>query len=224
MDLPRGIASGLIEAQHVLAEVRGIAFTYFTAADVVRHPLVGRIVEAYEAAEARSQASRSGASCARTGCGYRASPRKLSPGCRGARAGALSSGASPIRWTSRAYNLEALDHRCTGSRCATDTAIRWNERRSTLEPRLPRQGLPDGCADLQLCEQTRCARRCRALRARNPARSRARRKPMYDHLAHLIVHASCTLTGISPRQRRRRTAPCAREEQILKSLGKRAPY
>ena len=55
MDLPRGTASGLIEAQHVLAEVRGIAFTYFTAADVVRHPLVGRIVEAYEAAEERAQ-------------------------------------------------------------------------------------------------------------------------------------------------------------------------
>ncbi|MGZ8994770.1 MAG: PhoH family protein, partial [Burkholderiaceae bacterium] len=35
MDLPRGTTSGLIEAQHVLAEVRGIAFTYFTAADVV---------------------------------------------------------------------------------------------------------------------------------------------------------------------------------------------
>jgi phosphate starvation-inducible PhoH-like protein len=31
--------------------VRGIAFTYFTAADVVRHPLVARIVEAYERAE-----------------------------------------------------------------------------------------------------------------------------------------------------------------------------
>jgi phosphate starvation-inducible PhoH-like protein len=57
MDLPRGTASGLIEAQHVLAEVRGIAFTYFTAADVVRHPLVGRIVEAYEAAEERIQAA-----------------------------------------------------------------------------------------------------------------------------------------------------------------------
>ena len=56
MDLPRGTASGLIEAQHVLAEVRGIAFTYFTAADVVRHPLVGRIVEAYEAAQERAQA------------------------------------------------------------------------------------------------------------------------------------------------------------------------
>jgi len=57
IDLPRGTSSGLIEAQHVLAEVRGIAFTYFTAADVVRHPLVGRIVEAYEAAEARAEAA-----------------------------------------------------------------------------------------------------------------------------------------------------------------------
>jgi phosphate starvation-inducible protein PhoH and related proteins len=51
IDLPRGNSSGLIEAQHILNDVRGIAFTYFTAADVVRHPLVARIVEAYEAAE-----------------------------------------------------------------------------------------------------------------------------------------------------------------------------
>ncbi|MGZ8273853.1 MAG: PhoH family protein [Burkholderiaceae bacterium] len=57
MDLPKGVASGLIEAQHVLADVRGIAFTYFTAADVVRHPLVGRIVEAYEAADERTEGS-----------------------------------------------------------------------------------------------------------------------------------------------------------------------
>ena len=48
IDLPRGTKSGLIQAQHVLADVRGISMTYFTAADVVRHPLVARIVEAYE--------------------------------------------------------------------------------------------------------------------------------------------------------------------------------
>jgi phosphate starvation-inducible PhoH-like protein len=51
IDLPRGSSSGLIESQHILRDVRGIAFTYFTAADVVRHPLVARIVEAYERAE-----------------------------------------------------------------------------------------------------------------------------------------------------------------------------
>jgi phosphate starvation-inducible PhoH-like protein len=51
IDLPRETASGLIESQHILRDVRGIAFTYFTAEDVVRHPLVARIVEAYERAE-----------------------------------------------------------------------------------------------------------------------------------------------------------------------------
>ena len=49
VDLPRGHKSGLIEAQQVLADVRGIALTRFTSADVVRHPLVARIVEAYDA-------------------------------------------------------------------------------------------------------------------------------------------------------------------------------
>ncbi|WP_026330251.1 MULTISPECIES: PhoH family protein [Caldimonas] len=50
IDLPRGTPSGLIDAERVLKRVRGIAMTRFTAADVVRHPLVARIVEAYEAA------------------------------------------------------------------------------------------------------------------------------------------------------------------------------
>ena len=49
IDLPRGAKSGLIEAQEVLGSVRGIAMVRFTSGDVVRHPLVGRIVEAYEA-------------------------------------------------------------------------------------------------------------------------------------------------------------------------------
>ncbi|KKJ06733.1 PhoH family protein [Burkholderia gladioli] len=48
VDLPRGHKSGLIEAQQVLGQVRGIALTRFTSADVVRHPLVARIVEAYD--------------------------------------------------------------------------------------------------------------------------------------------------------------------------------
>ena len=50
IDLPRGSESGLIEAERVLRRVNGIATTHFTSADVVRHPLVARIVEAYDAA------------------------------------------------------------------------------------------------------------------------------------------------------------------------------
>ena len=49
IDLPRGMPSGLIDAAEVLKKVKGIAMTRFTSADVVRHPLVARIVEAYEA-------------------------------------------------------------------------------------------------------------------------------------------------------------------------------
>ena len=48
IDLDRRQKSGLIDAQQVLAGVRGIAFTQFTSADVVRHPLVQHIVDAYE--------------------------------------------------------------------------------------------------------------------------------------------------------------------------------
>ena len=50
IDLPRGSVSGLVDAERVLRRVSGIATTYFTAADVVRHPLVAHIVEAYAAA------------------------------------------------------------------------------------------------------------------------------------------------------------------------------
>ncbi|MDB5805199.1 MAG: phosphate starvation-inducible protein PhoH [Betaproteobacteria bacterium] len=53
IDLPRGNQSGLIEAMHILKDVRGIATTQFNSSDVVRHPLVGRIVEAYEAHSAK---------------------------------------------------------------------------------------------------------------------------------------------------------------------------
>ncbi|MBK6614542.1 PhoH family protein [Ottowia sp.] len=49
IDLPKSATSGLIDAERVLKRVKGIAFTRFTSADVVRHPLVARIVDAYDA-------------------------------------------------------------------------------------------------------------------------------------------------------------------------------
>jgi phosphate starvation-inducible PhoH-like protein len=50
VDLHKTQRSGLADAMHVLKDVRGIAFTHFSSADVVRHPLVGRIVDAYDKA------------------------------------------------------------------------------------------------------------------------------------------------------------------------------
>jgi phosphate starvation-inducible PhoH-like protein len=48
IDLPKGTLSGLVDAERVLKRVKGIAITRFTSADVVRHPLVARIVDAYD--------------------------------------------------------------------------------------------------------------------------------------------------------------------------------
>ncbi|WP_404819084.1 PhoH family protein [Xinfangfangia pollutisoli] len=53
IDLPRGTASGLAEAERILKGVKGVTFNYFTAKDVVRHPLVARIIEAYDRDEAQ---------------------------------------------------------------------------------------------------------------------------------------------------------------------------
>ncbi len=49
IDLPKDTTSGLIDAERVLRRVKGLAFTRFTSRDVVRHPLVARIVDAYDA-------------------------------------------------------------------------------------------------------------------------------------------------------------------------------
>ncbi|RKF17273.1 PhoH family protein [Roseovarius spongiae] len=49
IDLPRGATSGLHDAERLLKSIPNIAFNYFTAKDVVRHPLVAAIIEAYEA-------------------------------------------------------------------------------------------------------------------------------------------------------------------------------
>lgn len=54
IDLPKGDLSGLVDAERVLKRVIGIAVSHFTSADVVRHPLVARIVDAYDGARRKS--------------------------------------------------------------------------------------------------------------------------------------------------------------------------
>ncbi|MDA0721488.1 MAG: PhoH family protein [Proteobacteria bacterium] len=49
IDLPRGVNSGLWDAERLLKHIPKISFNYFTSKDVVRHPLVAAIIEAYEA-------------------------------------------------------------------------------------------------------------------------------------------------------------------------------
>ena len=59
IDLPPGHVSGMVEALKILEPVEGIVSVAFTASDVVRHKLVGRIVEAYDAAGRERSQSRS---------------------------------------------------------------------------------------------------------------------------------------------------------------------
>ncbi len=53
VDLPRGVQSGLADAERLLKTIPNISFNYFTSKDVVRHPLVAAIIEAYEADSGR---------------------------------------------------------------------------------------------------------------------------------------------------------------------------
>ncbi len=55
IDLPAGRGSGLVEAEEILREIPGIAFFHLTDTDVVRHPLVQKIIRAYEVREGRSR-------------------------------------------------------------------------------------------------------------------------------------------------------------------------
>ena len=55
IDLPKNVTSGLIHVSKVLSGMDDIGFTHFSARDVVRHPLVQRIVTAYQAAESVEQ-------------------------------------------------------------------------------------------------------------------------------------------------------------------------
>ncbi|MDM8547021.1 PhoH family protein [Candidatus Venteria ishoeyi] len=55
VDLPRNQRSGLSHVMDVLQDIDGISFTFLDARDVVRHPLVGRIINAYERAEAQAK-------------------------------------------------------------------------------------------------------------------------------------------------------------------------
>ncbi|NAZ36109.1 AAA family ATPase [Rubellimicrobium sp. CFH 75288] len=64
IDLPRGVSSGLLEAERLLADIPRISFTRFTSADVVRHPLVAAIIEAYDADAAASSRREAGAAAA----------------------------------------------------------------------------------------------------------------------------------------------------------------
>ena len=126
IDLARGQKSGLVEADRILAGVRGIAFTRFTSADVVRHPLVQKIISAYE----RDIESQKGSVSAGTSFDRSASRVARRP-VRGRVAGTSAGAATLRRWARAAVERDAYRH----------AALRRQARGPDAQRALPRQGV-----------------------------------------------------------------------------------
>ena len=125
IDLPRGRASGLVEARRVLARVDGVAFTDFDKRDVVRHPLIARIVAAYDAA-ALEPADAAAADGAAPG---RAAPRRAAPARAAARA-AAARGATASDAT--ASDVTASDVTASGGEPASGATARGRAARAAM--------------------------------------------------------------------------------------------
>ena len=188
IDLPRGTASGLVEAQHVLTEVRGMAFVYFTAADVVRHPLVGRIVEAYEAAEARERGRRADRTRP-TGA-----PSRLMPALRLTVQGGGSFEGLPARPTLRRWIHAALDR-------DAEFTLRFVDAREGRQPEpcLSPARLSDRRSDVRL--------RCDAGRARG-SRHLSTGGPPRGALARASTALALRAPGGARHAARDRLRPC----------------
>jgi len=111
-------SSGLIEAQHILRGVRGLGCTYFTAADVVRHPLVARIVEATRQPRRLAKAANRRAAGVPASADERAAAR---------RPGALAVNGLPARATL------AAGSGCARARRRDHAALRASRRGASAE-------------------------------------------------------------------------------------------
>jgi hypothetical protein len=181
IDLARGQKSGLVEARAILSEVRGIAFTAFQAEDVVRHPLVARIINAYEEHEQRSSAT----------------PARARP-------------AVVVQYASRAHGMPAAVRLTRWVRAAAPDAEQITVRLVTqaegrgAESGLPRQGLCDQRAHLPV--RARPQRRHRSVPGGDRPRS-ARTAQVARRTLCAPRHPRRTAPAWArPRARRRRSA------------------
>ena len=234
VDLPRQQRSGLRHAIEVLRGVEGVAFTFFNARDVVRHPLVQRIVQAYErntdAEDARDTlmpklcqlAPRRRARCA-VELQF-ATRRPWVPG--------------PVtlrRWARAAHAAGVAACRCGKRRVhASSGARRVRPRRRqgrepAPRPRLSRQGQAHQRAVVSgLGRGTGAIRRARRPRHLRPGGRDARpansARPLAAHWAHMVVHGTLHLLGYDHEQPRAARRMERLEVEILRGLGFHDPY
>ena len=196
IDLPRGVKSGLVEAERILRDVPGIGFTRFTAEDVVRHPLVARIIRAYESAppgrclKSSRRSSRTRAGSARGG-GSRRSPS----GRRGRRSPAVGRDPELHEIGLLACDdarIAALNADFRGKALPTNVLSLAGLRRAGA-------GGAAGAAGGGAALPRRHRARLRDLRPRGGGGGH----PAADHAAHLVVHGTLHLLGHDHAERRR---------------------
>ena len=209
IDLARGQKSGLVEADRILAGVRGIAFTRFTSADVVRHPLVQKIIDAYE----RDIESRKEMPAARS----------LSARARAARF-ARRPVCGRVGEASEARDAAAVGGRGRRSRRERHAALRRRREGRALNARYRGAAHPTNVLAFVYDESPRiegdvvlCAPVLRE-------EARAQGKALTDHCAHLVVHGMLHLQGYDHDTDRAARAMEARESAILAALGVPDPY
>ena len=189
----------------MLAGVRGIAFTRFTSADVVRHPLVQkhrRRLRAPRSAQARASARDAGASRARGAArAHACSPRRA--------AAALPRRATLRRWARAALERDlAVTLRFVGAREGRALNARYRGRDYATNVLT---FVYDDVAPL--------GRRHRAVRAGVAREARAQGKTLRAHCAHLIVHGMLHLQGYDHERDADADAMEARETALLARLG-----
>ena len=121
VDLPRQQTSGLRHVISILRDIEGISFTFFTSKDVVRHPLVRKIVTAYEAFErgGREDTARDDAGSAQSGISANPDESGGEPGSARAPSPAPATAADPVDSSSDRSSTDAeplTDDQATGSK------------------------------------------------------------------------------------------------------------
>jgi rRNA maturation RNase YbeY len=218
IDLPRASDSGLDHALQILKNVQGSKIIRFTRQDVVRHPLVGRIVEAYEAADRPVQPSPPKATP--TPLGFEVDARiedarwqavfgAQGDGFAQSIVDALARHFEPegetiaLLWTNDAQ-IKALNVQWRGKDVATNV-LSFPSPPDALHPHA-------GLGDVALAYET-CA-----------AEAEAQGKTLKDHAAHLLVHGILHLLGYTHNGDDDAADMEGLERDILASLGIADPY